>query len=93
MKKADVLTGVQENHRNPRSLLRSILIVLEYLISFLLLDFITKQFESVPGHRHLVSACRVDLRPAVGVRCALHACRDPGFILQQRIHPAHAQGF
>jgi hypothetical protein len=38
-----------ELHRNPRSLLRAALIVAVYLIAFITLDFITKQFEELRG--------------------------------------------
>lgn len=36
-------------HRNPRPLLRAALIVAAYLLAFIVLDFITKQFEGLPG--------------------------------------------
>ena len=48
-KKSAVRPGVTKLHRNPRRLLRLALIVAIYLIAFTILDFITKQFEGLPG--------------------------------------------
>jgi hypothetical protein len=48
-KKPAVPHGATELHRNPRPLLRAALIVAVYLIAFIILDFITKQFEGLPG--------------------------------------------
>jgi PAS domain S-box-containing protein len=38
-----------ELHRNPTQLLRTALIIVAYLIAFILLDYITKQFQQLPG--------------------------------------------
>jgi putative nucleotidyltransferase with HDIG domain len=48
-KKPAVPHGTAELHRNPRPLLRAALIVAVYLIAFIILDFITKQFAGLPG--------------------------------------------
>ena len=48
-KKLAVLPGATELHRNPRRLLRLALIVAIYLIAFIILDFISKQFEGLQG--------------------------------------------
>jgi PAS domain S-box-containing protein len=48
-KEFSVQKGASVIKHNLQPLLRSILIALIYLISFILLDFIAKQFESVPG--------------------------------------------
>jgi PAS domain S-box-containing protein len=42
-------SGIDRLRLNPRPQLRTVLIVAVYLISFILLDFITKQFEGLPG--------------------------------------------
>ncbi len=49
MIKKGALPVIIENPHNQHTLLRSILIVLVYLILFILLDFITKQFDILPG--------------------------------------------
>ncbi len=49
MKETGVSPGDMENRRNLQPLLRSALIALVYLISFILTDLITKQFEVLPG--------------------------------------------
>ena len=48
-KKPAVRPVATELHRNPRPLLRLALIVAVYICAFTLLDFITKQFEELPG--------------------------------------------
>ena len=48
-KKSLASPGANEMQRNPRRLLRLALMVAVYLIAFILLDFITKQFEVLPG--------------------------------------------
>jgi len=48
-KKSIAPPGSTELHRNSRWLLRLALIVAGYLIAFIILDFITKQFEGLPG--------------------------------------------
>jgi PAS domain S-box-containing protein len=48
-KKPAVPLGATEVERNPRRLLRAALIVAVYLLAFIILDFITKQFEGLPG--------------------------------------------
>ena len=48
-KKSLAPPGANEMQRNPRRLLRLALMVAVYLIAFILLDFITKQFEVLPG--------------------------------------------
>jgi PAS domain S-box-containing protein len=48
-KKPAVPLGATEMHRNPRPLLRLALIVATYLFVFILLDFITRQFEVLQG--------------------------------------------
>ncbi|MBE3039275.1 MAG: MASE1 domain-containing protein, partial [Chloroflexi bacterium] len=48
-KKPNAPHGAAELHRNPRPLLRLALIVAVYLIAFIILDLITKQFEVLPG--------------------------------------------
>jgi PAS domain S-box-containing protein len=48
-KKPDAPQEVAELQRNPRLLLRLALIIAVYLIAFVILDFITKQFEELPG--------------------------------------------
>ena len=48
-KKTTLSPKVDKQHHNTHPLLRTALIVAIYLISFILLDFITKQFEGLPG--------------------------------------------
>ena len=48
-KKPAVRPGATEVQRNPRRLLRAALIVAVYLLAFIILDFITKQFEGIQG--------------------------------------------
>jgi len=48
-KKPAVTLGATEGQPNPLRLLRLALIVGVYLIAFTILDFITKQFEGLPG--------------------------------------------
>ena len=48
-KKLAVRPSEPELHRNPRLLLRLSLVVAVYLIAFIILDFITKQFEVLPA--------------------------------------------
>jgi len=48
-KKPAVPYAAAELHRNPPPLLRLALIVAVYLIAFIILDFITKQFAGLPG--------------------------------------------
>jgi hypothetical protein len=49
IKKSAAPPGAAELHRNPRPLLRAALIFAAYLIAFIILDFITKQFEELRG--------------------------------------------
>jgi len=49
IKKPAAPPGAAELHRNPHPLLRAVLIVAAYLIAFIILDFITKQFEELRG--------------------------------------------
>ena len=46
---APSVSSGQTLHRNPRPLLRAALIVAAYLFAFIILDFITHQFEELPG--------------------------------------------
>ena len=48
-KKTAAPLGVAELHRNPHPLLRAALIVAAYLFTFIILDFITQQFEELQG--------------------------------------------
>src|SRR5664280_2590380 len=48
-KKPATPLGATEEERNPHRLLRAALIVAVYLLAFIILDFITKQFEGLPG--------------------------------------------
>jgi PAS domain S-box-containing protein/putative nucleotidyltransferase with HDIG domain len=48
-KKPAALFGYTELLHNPRRVLRAALIVAAYLFAFVILDFITKQFEELPG--------------------------------------------
>jgi len=49
LKKTAAPPGAAKLRRNPRQLLRLALIVAAYLCAFILLDFITRQFEVLPG--------------------------------------------